>query len=493
MPGFDDAATGFDSAAISFDASGAGGTGTANAEVAVATGHASNANVFATGAVNAGCAFATGSALRPTSTSSASSGSLSVTGWGGVSISIEVGFVVDEFIIGTSLIGITPLGPSPEWTDITPYVQSLTTKRGRQRSLERSATGTLSADLVNTDGRFDPTNLSGPYVAGGQTQVLPGKPVRVRVEYGGIIYPVWQGYADSWPGSWAKGPGAPAFASLDASGVFGWPAGADIPAGPSQGGGELSGARINRVLDKIDWPSFARDVDTGVAVMQDTTLEGGILDQLQTVADSEGGVLFEGPDGHFVFRDRQSPYTRAQSVTSQGTFGDHPGELPYYDLTLDYTTDLVKNDVTLQREGADLEAFVEDKASQSKYGVKTFSLTGLQNIDDPSLVPVAIQILNEFANPELRFATLTLRPEKDPTALWPVVFALELRDRITIFRRPTAGNVIAQDVFLESISHSVTREGPYELKFDLSAARAFTASPFIIGVSLLGGTDVLVP
>ncbi len=227
--------------------------------------------------------------------------------------------------------------------------------------------------------------------------------------------------------------------------------------------------------------------------MQDTTLEGGVLDQLQSVAESEGGVLFETGDGSFAFRDRQAPYTRPHSVTSQGTFGDQPGELPYYDLSLDYSTDLVKNDVTLQRDGADMEAYTSDPVSQRKYGVKTFSLTGLQNIDDPSLVPVAIQILNEFADPELRFDTLTVRPEHSPTALWPTILGLELRDRITIFRRPASGNVISQDVFLESISHSVKVDGPYELKFDLSAARAFTASPFIIGVSLLGGTDVLVP
>ncbi len=493
MPGFDDAATSFDSAAVSFDAAGAGGTGTALAETAVATGHALNATTLSSGAVNAECAFATGNALRPTTTGSPAAGSLAVTGWGGVSVGIEVAFVVDEFIIGTSLIGITPLGPTPEWTDITTFVQGFTSKRGRQRSLERSATGGLSIDLNNTDGRFDPTNLAGPYVAGGVTQVVPGAPVRVRTEYGGITYDIWRGYVDSWPGSWAKGPHAPSFASLEASGVFGWPAGADIPAGPSQGAGETSGRRVDRILDKINWPTFARDVDTGVALMQDTTLEGGVLDQLQSVAESEGGVLYETGDGSFAFRDRQAPYTRPGSVSSRGTFGDHPGELPYYDLSLDYSTDLVKNDVTLQREGADMEAYTSDSVSQRKFGVKTFSLTGLQNVDDPSLVPVAIQILNEFAEPELRFDSLTVRPEHSPTVLWPLILSLELRDRISILRRPAAGNTISQDVFLESISHSVKVDGPYELKFDLSTARAFTASPFIIGVSLLGGTDVLVP
>ncbi len=107
MPGFDDAGTGFDDP-VSFDAAGTGGGGSP---------------VF------------------------------TVEGWGGISLSVEVAFTVDEFIIGESLIGITNLGPNPVWTDITEFVMSWNSKRGRQRALERFATGTLHVDLLNTDGR----------------------------------------------------------------------------------------------------------------------------------------------------------------------------------------------------------------------------------------------------------------------------------------------------------------------------------------------------
>jgi len=453
VPGFDDGSVGFD-AAVGFDASGDGTGGT------------------------------------PT---------FPVTGWDGISLSIEVAFVVDEFIIGESLIGITPLGPVPEWTDITQYVQGWSSKRGRQRALERAQTGSLRLDLLNTDGRFDPTNLSGPYVADGATQVLPGCPVRVRIEYDGTTHDVWRGCVDAWPGTWAKGPAtsAPAFVGLEASGVFDWPAGVDLKPGPPLGIGEKAGARVHRILDAINWPSFARDIDTGVATMQDTTLEGPVVDLLQRAADSDGGYLYESADGSIAFRDRNSSYTGV-SLTSQAVFGDNPAavlagtELPYFDVTFDYSKDLVKNDVTLAREESDTFVNITDGYSRRKYGPRSYDNTELMNETDAGLIPLAQIVIAQSADPELRFESITIRPRRDPERLWPVVLGLDLRHRVTIIRRPASGNTIEQDCFIESISHSCPRQGEYEIVFGLSAAQAFTAQPFIIGTSLLGGTDVLV-
>src|ERR1051325_5500418 len=67
------------------------------------------------------------------------------------------------------LLGTGTLGPSsgPVWTDITTFVHSFSTRRGATdapQPILRYEAGTSSTECNNSARRFDPTNLSGPYV-----------------------------------------------------------------------------------------------------------------------------------------------------------------------------------------------------------------------------------------------------------------------------------------------------------------------------------------
>src|SRR5262245_34249165 len=78
------------------------------------------------------------------------------------------------------------LAPDGLLTDITAYLHECSTKRLSSRlggPLVRYEGGQLEARLDNTDRRFDPTNLSGPYVVGGETQVEPQRVVRLRATW----------------------------------------------------------------------------------------------------------------------------------------------------------------------------------------------------------------------------------------------------------------------------------------------------------------------
>ena len=63
--------------------------------------------------------------------------------------------------------------------------------------------GTCSVPLSNIDRRFDPTNLAGPYVSGGKTQVKPEIPVRVSATYASVTYRLFNGTVDAWTLSYA--------------------------------------------------------------------------------------------------------------------------------------------------------------------------------------------------------------------------------------------------------------------------------------------------
>jgi hypothetical protein len=69
-----------------------------------------------------------------------------------------------------------PLGGSYTWTDITDYVKSVSTSRGRDYELDQMQAGKASIVLNNADGRFTPDSASSPYYP----NVLPRRRIRIR-------------------------------------------------------------------------------------------------------------------------------------------------------------------------------------------------------------------------------------------------------------------------------------------------------------------------
>jgi hypothetical protein len=65
---------------------------------------------------------------------------------------------------------------SPSWQEITDYVREVRIRRGRQFELDRIDASTLALKLDNSDRRFDPSYVSGPYYP----NVLPMRRMRVR-------------------------------------------------------------------------------------------------------------------------------------------------------------------------------------------------------------------------------------------------------------------------------------------------------------------------
>lgn len=87
-----------------------------------------------------------------------------------------------------------PGAASPTWTDVSAYLVSGKSTRGRQRELDRFQAGALELVLRNEDRRFDPLYTSGAYYP----NVKPMKRVRVTPNWATTDYPLFDGYIDSW-------------------------------------------------------------------------------------------------------------------------------------------------------------------------------------------------------------------------------------------------------------------------------------------------------
>lgn len=117
-----------------------------------------------------------------------------------ISITVEIGFSTTA---GANTVPLGGLIADIVWTDVTAYVRSISTSRGRSTELEAFQTGSAQIVLSNADRRFDPSYTSGPYYGA----LTPMRPVQITVshrdEFGMTnIYPQFFGYIDGWPQSY---------------------------------------------------------------------------------------------------------------------------------------------------------------------------------------------------------------------------------------------------------------------------------------------------
>lgn len=221
------------------------------------------------------------------------------------------------------------LGSGTTWTDISQWVRAFTITRPSTRlagPLWNYQASTATITLDNSDGRFDPDNLSGPYVSAGVTQLAAMVPVRIRAAFMSVAYPLWSGFADGWILATVDYEGGYAELTLSATDAFRVLAGIFLAPVAAEGSGADTGARITDILGRAGWYTSAeyRAVNTGNSTLQATTLGDYALNLMQIAADSEIGQLYVNGSGAVVFRNRRALLNDARSNKSQANFGDLP-------------------------------------------------------------------------------------------------------------------------------------------------------------------------
>ncbi|GIH29098.1 hypothetical protein Aph01nite_74080 [Acrocarpospora phusangensis] len=346
---------------------------------------------------------------------------------------------------------------APEvWVDVTPWLRSFKIKRGVSRATSpilRYEPGKASLVLDNRDRRFDPENLDGPYVAAGITQVTPMRAVRIRATWDGITYDLFRGYIDDWDITWEDPDSQAVALCTDAFKVL---AKADREALLSPvGAGEMSGARIHRILDGIDWPATDRIIGVGNVTVQETSLGGKALEELQLTSDSDIGELYIDGAGRVVFRGRFASVLEDRSNLPQGVFGDLPGELPYkYDgLKNRYSDEQLVNLARIGRVGGTVQV-VQDAASIERFLEQPYEKTNLIMESDSDALGYAAWIVSISRDPELHFDSMIIEPPHSPDLLYPHALGREIGDRITVIRRPPGGgDPIERDVWIRGMEH----------------------------------------
>lgn len=312
---------------------------------------------------------------------------------------------------------------------------------------------TCSLVLLNDDGDLDPATLE----AAGLT--APGSVLRIRKTVDGITYPVFYGYIDSlvpvhvYPDHATVQITATDGMSLLA--IQNWQA-----AVSPVGAGELSSARVNRILTAAGWPLAQRSIGPGDSAMSSTVLEGSPADLLQNTARTELGEFYIQPDGVAFFRGRHATITDARSLTSQATFGTGSGEVMYVDRPgFSWDRGQLINQVRANRPGG-TELAATDATSVARHGLRVSGPTEVELQTDAEVTDWTRYVLATDKEPESRFTSLTLEGVLVPSVTMPQALGRKFGDRITVVRRPPGGIVDSREVFIRSVSHAWSADRP---------------------------------
>lgn len=357
-----------------------------------------------------------------------------------------------------------PFDSSVSWDDVSSDVISVNIKKGRQHELGRIETGEATVVLLNTSGNYWPNNSEGDYYP----NIKPLKRINIRVTYGGTTYDLYTGFIEEWTPDFILKPIMGPVMEVTCTDLLSCLALLLLndKTGYSE---EASGTRVSNVLDDLGWPAGDREISTGQSDMQATGILENVnaLDHLFTVQESEAGLLWVAGDGIVIYQDRHARL-KAPYITPQATFGDDPGEMKYHELTLSYGNEYILNDIRITREGG-TEQVASDATSQTNYGKRSLSRTGLLMISDYESLSQAQYLLSRYKDPLLRVKDITIRAGADEANLYPKVFGYDISTRITVRLNQAS---LDEDYHIESVEQSwrATDAHGWETKWELTNA-----------------------
>ena len=356
--------------------------------------------------------------------------------------------IIDQGILGTNVLADS----AAVIVDVSSQVNRIETNRGRTALSDQFQTGALTLRITDQNGDFNPQNVSGPYY----NLLTPMKKVQITATYGSVTYPIFSGfitsYVTTYPG---ESDDTVAITTIQAVDAFRLTQIAQISTVTDATAGQLSGTRINKILDEIDWPTSMRDIDAGLTTMQaDPGTNRTALAALTTVATSEYGSVYVDAAGSFVFQDRS---VTVGSVGGTPTvFADNGTGIVYFDASWILNDVLIFNKATVTRTGGSAQVAF-NQASIDKYFLHSYFQDSLLMETDAIALQYAQAYVASRAETSIRCDAIVLdlyTPNYDTG----VVAALDLDffDPITIITTQPGGSLLEKTLQIFGVKMNIT-------------------------------------
>jgi hypothetical protein len=382
---------------------------------------------------------------------------------GNYDLQIATGFLVDAFTLNDPVRGLLDdpdfvLDGTTEFASVLESTTTIAVKRGRRDTGDQFSAGTITFNITDVDGIFNPFDENSPYynTPDAQPGLAPMRELKL-IRYDSTNTPelLFSGYVVNYDYNFGLG-------ELDSVTVYGadqFYLLAQTYLDEYNPTAQLSGARITSVLDlpEVAFPAAQRNIATGtVNLGHDSayTVSAGTnalayITQINQTA--EFGRVFMSREGDFTFQNRIGN-TLSSPVAD---FHDDGTAIPYTGCGISFQADAVINRAVLT--GLDGKtATAEDTGSIAQYFIQTASIgNSLLHIQDEIDTAAAYQL---FPQPEPRFTTVETpflaltTPQKDTLAV------VEIGNTIAVEKTFPSGvttTSLAQELAVEGIEHYI--------------------------------------
>ena len=392
---------------------------------------------------------------------------------GNYDLQIATGFLVDAFTLDDPVRGVLDdpdyvLDGTTEFASVLESTTNIAVKRGRRDIGDQFSAGTITFNITDVDGIFNPFDENSPYynTPDSQPGLAPMRQMKL-IRYDSTNTPelLFSGYVINYDYNFGLG-------ELDSVTVYG----ADQFYLLSQTyldelnvTAQLSGARISTVLSlpEVDFPLAQRNIATGtVNLGHDAayTVSAG-TNALSYIAQinqtAEFGRIFMSREGDFTFQNRIGN-TLSNPVAD---FHDDGTAIPYTNCGISFQADAVINRAVLT--GLDgTTATAEDTGSIAQYFIQTASIgNSLLHTQGEIDTAAAYQL---FPQPEPRFTSVETPFLALTTAQKDTLAVVEIGDTITVektFQTGATTTSLAQELSVEGIEHYIDYQSGHRVAY----------------------------
>jgi hypothetical protein len=367
--------------------------------------------------------------------------------------------ILDSAIFG--ILDTNTLGDAPaDLVDVSANVLRVSTRRGRNRILSNFEAGTATVTINDPNSDFNPQNPTGPYFG----KLVPLRKIRIyaQTQFDGDTVEVnlFSGYITSYDTGFYEGTNATSTVVLQC--VDGFRLLNNVATGltsiPGCPAGQLSGARVNAILDFAGFPDSMRTTDPGNSTMQadPAGTNRSVLSAIQTVEQSEFGAFFMQRSGKTLFLDRDEVTKRADAVPRTYTDLSTPGTFPYESIDFAFDDQLILNSITVQRLNGSPETAVSQE-SIDRFFIKSGQRTGILVETDQESEDQALTLLAARKSADLRIDSITLNLNADISELNTLVnLTSDIYNLILAEKQMPGGSSIIKELFIQGVQHDVS-------------------------------------
>jgi hypothetical protein len=311
--------------------------------------------------------------------------------------------------------------------------------------------GTANVTLYDQTGDWNPTNPASIYYP----NLVPLRQIIIYATYASQDYFLFSGFINTYDTGFRQGNDELSTVTLKCVDGFKLLAGSGI-ATVTGSGVQTSGARVNAILDEIEWPLSLRNVDTGDSTLQaDPGTDRDALQALFNVEQSEFGGIFLDANGKVDFVSRNAliatPAFPVYEFSDQGT------DISYTNAVVAFDDTNLVNDVTITRLGGTPQN-VFDQPSIDKFFLHSGQRSDILVQTNAEALNQAQGILATRKDPEIRIDSIQLNLYDDTNPNKPLAGVdIELLDGVTVTKTTPGSTSVVQSSLVNAIHHDITK------------------------------------